>query len=121
MDWNSTEPFCYNETVLNNNLWLNYRCEYNNVVFGNNSTYFIQECLGPEIPIVTLARTSSYERLAILDSSSRLRKRLKRFSKPQMKHIIVEMEFGYKAQVRMHLPAILREYEDTTFPLVLLV
>ncbi|KAH1000742.1 hypothetical protein HUJ04_013036 [Dendroctonus ponderosae] len=68
MDWNSTEPFCYNETVLNDNLWLNYRCEYNNVVFSNNSSYFIQECLGPEIPIVTLARTSSYERLAILDS-----------------------------------------------------
>ncbi|KAH1006673.1 hypothetical protein HUJ05_007383 [Dendroctonus ponderosae] len=121
MDWNSTEPFCYNETVLNDNLWLNYRCEYNNVVFSNNSSYFIQECLGPEIPIVTLARTSSYERLAILDSSSRLRRRMKRFSKPQMKHITVEMEFGYKAQVRMYLPAILREYEDTTFPLVLLV
>uniref|UniRef100_A0AAR5P3N3 Venom dipeptidyl peptidase 4 n=1 Tax=Dendroctonus ponderosae TaxID=77166 RepID=A0AAR5P3N3_DENPD len=46
---------------------------------------------------------------------------MKRFSKPQMKHITVEMEFGYKAQVRMYLPAILREYEDTTFPLVLLV
>ncbi|KAL1502246.1 hypothetical protein ABEB36_007417 [Hypothenemus hampei] len=110
-----------NETILNENLWLYYVCNYNNIIFSKNSSYFIQECLGPEVPIVILARTLPYGRLAILDSGSKLRRRLKKFCKPQEKRISVEIEYGYKAQVRLYLPAVLREYEETTFPLILLV
>ncbi|XP_066258567.1 inactive dipeptidyl peptidase 10 isoform X2 [Euwallacea similis] len=117
---NITSSF-FNETELNDNLWATYRCDYNNIIFSKNSSYFIQECLGPEVPIVVLARTFPYSRSVILDSSARLRKRMKKFSQPQEKRISVEIEFGYKAQVRLYLPAVLREYEDVTFPLVLLV
>ncbi|CAH1126725.1 unnamed protein product [Ceutorhynchus assimilis] len=121
IDKNRTELLNFNETVLNENLWLNYRCDYNKIIFSKNFSYFIQECLGPEVPIVILARTFPYCRILILDSSAKLRRRVKRISPPQEKCISVEIEFGYKAQVRLYLPAILREYEDTTFPLVLLV
>ncbi|XP_030754520.1 inactive dipeptidyl peptidase 10 [Sitophilus oryzae] len=118
---NTTESNPFNETILNQNMWLNYQCDYNNVILSKGASYFIQECLGPDIPIVVLARTLPNIRLAVLDTSNKLRKRVNRFSSPQEKSISVEIEFGYKAQVRLYLPAILREYEDTTFPLVLLV
>ncbi|XP_076260246.1 inactive dipeptidyl peptidase 10 isoform X2 [Rhynchophorus ferrugineus] len=121
LDRNNTFIDSLNETVLNNNLWLNYPCEYNNIIFSKSASYFVQECLGPNIPIVVLAKTLPNIRLAVLDTSNKLRKRVKRFSAPQEKSISVEIEFGYKAQVRLYLPAVLREYEDTTFPLVLLV
>ncbi|XP_050308297.1 inactive dipeptidyl peptidase 10 isoform X3 [Anthonomus grandis grandis] len=111
----------FNETILNENMWMSYRCNYNHIFFSKNLSYFIQECLGPEIPIVILAKTHPYSRLAVLDTSSKLRRRIKKFSPPQEKHISVEIEFGYRAQVKLYLPASLREYEDCTFPLVLLV
>jgi len=117
---NITSPE-FNETILTETMWATYRCDYNQIVFSNNSSYFVQECLGPEVPIVVLAKTFPYVRLTILDGSPKLRRRLRKYSKPQEKSISVEIEFGYKAQVRLYLPAVLREYEDVTFPLILLV
>lgn len=77
--------------------------------------------MGPEIPIVLLVKTSSNARRVILDTSYKLRRKVRKFSPPQMKTISVEIEFGFKAQVRLYLPGILREYEDITFPVILLV
>ncbi|XP_049817276.1 inactive dipeptidyl peptidase 10 [Aethina tumida] len=110
-----------NETLAMKSLMLDYTCDFNNVIFSKNFKYYIQECLGPEIPIVALVRTSTNSRLAVLDSSHKLRRKVKKLSPPQIKTISVEIEFGYKAQVRLYLPQVLREYEDVTFPLILIV
>ncbi|CAH1163711.1 unnamed protein product [Phaedon cochleariae] len=121
IDMNSTFSEDINDTKINNSLWLDYPCDYNNVIFSKYFKYYIQECLGPEIPIVLLVKTSSNTRRVILDTSLKLRKKIRKISPPQTKTISVEIEYGFKAQVRLYLPGILREYEDVTFPLVLLV
>uniref|UniRef100_A0A6P7GH46 Venom dipeptidyl peptidase 4 n=1 Tax=Diabrotica virgifera virgifera TaxID=50390 RepID=A0A6P7GH46_DIAVI len=121
VDQNSTFSESQNETTINNSLWLDYPCDYNNVIFSKNYNYYIQECLGPEIPIVLLVKTSTNTRRVILDTSFKLRKKVRKLSPPQTKTISVEIEYGFKAQVRLYLPGILREYEDITFPIVLLV
>ncbi|XP_074026829.1 inactive dipeptidyl peptidase 10 isoform X3 [Leptinotarsa decemlineata] len=119
-DANSTNETT-NDSMIKNSLWLDYPCDYNNVIFSKFYKYYIQECLGPEIPIVFLVKTSSNTRRVILDTSYKLRKRVRKFSLPTMKSFSVEIEYGFRAQVRLFLPAILREYEEVTFPLILLV
>lgn len=121
IDINNTFTDNINETILNNTLYMDYPCDFNNVIFSKNYKYFIQECLGPEIPIVLLVKTSTNTRRAVLDTSFKLKRKVKKFSPPQIKTITVEIEFGYKAQVRLYLPPVLREYEDVTFPLILQV
>nr|CAI5827942.1 unnamed protein product [Callosobruchus analis] len=121
IDVNSTFAENLNETVISHSLWLDYPCDYNNVIFSKNYKYYVQECLGPEIPIVLLVKTSTNARRAILDTSFKLRRRVRKFSPPQVKTISVEIEYGFKSQVRLFLPGVLREYEETTFPLILLV
>ncbi|XP_018579653.1 inactive dipeptidyl peptidase 10 [Anoplophora glabripennis] len=121
IDANVTFTENMNETMISNSLWLDYPCDYNNVIFSRNFKFYIQECLGPEIPIVLLVKTSSNARRVVLDTSFKLRRKVRKLSPPQVKTISVEIEFGYKAQVRLYLPGGLREYEDVTFPLILLV
>lgn len=124
IDFNTTALYYqdyFNETVVNTSLLANYECDYNDVMFSKSYKYYIQECLGPNIPVVFLVETSTNTRLAVLDNSAKLRKKMKNMSGPQIKTIQVEIEFGYKAQVRLYLPPILREYEEVTFPLILLV
>ncbi|KAJ8966471.1 hypothetical protein NQ314_003505, partial [Rhamnusium bicolor] len=121
IDINMTFSENMNETMINNSLWLDYPCDFNNVIFSKNYKYYIQECLGPEIPIVLLVKTSTNTRRVVLDTSFKLRRKVRKLAPPQIKTISVEIEFGYKAQVRLYLPGVLREYEDVTFPLILLV
>ncbi|KAJ8971847.1 hypothetical protein NQ317_005834, partial [Molorchus minor] len=121
VDTNVTNSERTNDSTISNSLWLDYPCDFNNVIFSRNYRYYIQECLGPEIPIVFLVRTSTNTRTAVLDTSFKLRRKVRKLSPPQVKTITVEIEFGYKAQVRLFLPGVLREYEDVTFPLILLV
>lgn len=111
----------FNETMLNSSLMADYQCDYNNVIFSKTFRYYIQECLGPDIPVVFLVETAQNMRLAVLNEGEKLRKKAKKLSDPQVKTIQVEIEFGYKAQVRLFLPPVLREYEDVAFPLILLV
>lgn len=110
-----------NESMINDSLLVNYACDFNNVIFSKNYKYYIQECLGPNIPVVFLVETATNTRLAVLDGSIKLRNKVKDLSSPQIKTIQVEIEDGYKAQVRLYLPPVLREYEEVTFPLILLV
>ncbi|XP_015837624.1 inactive dipeptidyl peptidase 10 isoform X3 [Tribolium castaneum] len=110
-----------NETMINNSLLGNYACDFNNIIFSKNYKYYIQECLGPNIPVVFLVETATNTRLAVLDASVKLTRKVKNLSAPQIKTIQVEIEDGYRAQVRLYLPPILREYEEVTFPLILLV
>lgn len=109
-----------NETIINSSLLVNYPCDFNNVIFSKNYKYYIQECLGPNIPVVFLVETATNIRLAVLDGSEGLRTKIESISAPQIKTIQVEIEFGYKAQVRLYLPPVLREYEEITFPLILI-
>ncbi|XP_044263451.1 inactive dipeptidyl peptidase 10 isoform X3 [Tribolium madens] len=110
-----------NETMINNSLLVNYACDFNNIIFSKNYKYYIQECLGPNIPVVFLVETATNTRLAVLDAGVKLKRKVKNLSAPQIKTIQVEIEDGYRAQVRLYLPPILREYEEVTFPLILLV
>ncbi|XP_063919511.1 inactive dipeptidyl peptidase 10 isoform X1 [Zophobas morio] len=114
-------PDFMNESMINDSLLVNYACDFNNVIFSKNYKYYIQECLGPNIPVVFLVETATNTRLAVLDGSIKLRNKVKDLSSPQIKTIQVEIEDGYKAQVRLYLPPVLREYEEVTFPLILLV
>lgn len=114
-------PDYMNETMINTSLLVDYICDYNNVIFSKTYKYYIQECLGPKIPVVFLAETATNARLAVLDAAIKLRKKIKSMSAPQVKTIQVEIEFGYKAQVRLYLPPALREYEEVSFPMILLV
>lgn len=83
--------------------------------------YYIQECLGPDVPVLFLVETHTNIRMAVLNAGTSLRNRVHAICAPHIKTIQVEIEYGYKAQVRLFLPSILREYEDITFPMILLV
>lgn len=123
LDLNMTfyDPEYANETILNNTLLADYKCDYNNIVFSNSFRYYIQECQGPDVPVIFLVETATNLRLAVLDAAIPLRKRVDILSAPQIKTIQVEIEYGYKAQVKLFLPSVLREYEDVAFPMILLV
>lgn len=77
--------------------------------------------MGPDIPVVFLVETATNIRLAVLDSGQTMRSKVRALSKPQIKKFQVEIEAGYKAQVRLFFPPILREYEEVAFPMILLV
>ncbi|KAG8224551.1 hypothetical protein J437_LFUL002155, partial [Ladona fulva] len=123
-------------------------CLFTNAIFSPRARYLVHECLGPDPPVVTLVDagaivatssdahvslsstdtlggsstppTNAYEaRVAILDTNDKLREHLSAMALPQVKTFQVEVENGYHAQVRLHLPPGLREYEEMTFPLVL--
>lgn len=110
-----------NETELRQAMFLDYNCNYNNIIFSIGYKYYVHECLGPNVPVVFLVETATNYRIAVLDSSTSLRMRIGNLSNPQIKKIEVEIEDGYKAQVKLFLPQVLREYEDVTFPLILVV
>ncbi|KAF4520670.1 hypothetical protein B566_EDAN006346 [Ephemera danica] len=66
-------------------------CKFSDALFSPGSArFYVHECLGPDPPSVWLVRTFE-----------------------------VALEGGFKAQVRLHLPPGLREYEEMMFPLVL--
>lgn len=113
-----------NGTVLINNtkLWL-LPCEYNKITFSPSYKYYIQECLGPDVPITYLVETNTNYRIAILDSKAALRKQIAKLAAPQVNEFSVEIkikESKYRVQVRLFYPPGLREYEEITFPLILL-
>lgn len=139
-DYNSTQPWTcltckphvddrtydsssdvMNETLRGLAMLSNYNCEYNNIIFSGSNKYYIQECLGPSVPVVFLVETATNYRVAVLSSSNQLRNDIKNFAAPQLKRISVTIEGEYIAQVRLFLPPILREYEEVTFPTILLV
>lgn len=110
-----------NETVLNASMMMQYRCDYNNIIFSISYRYYVQECLGPDVPALFLVETATNSRVAVLDAATQLRSRVAMLSAPHVKTIQVEIEYGYRAQVKLFLPSVLREYEDVTFPMVLVV
>ncbi|KAK9732357.1 Prolyl oligopeptidase family [Popillia japonica] len=110
-----------NDTLNNPSTLSNYRCEYNNVIFSQSFKYYVQECLGPDVPVVFLVETGTNYRVAVLSTGSSLRDDIQGYAAPQVKRISVTIEGEYIAQVRLYLPPILREYEEIAFPTILLV
>ncbi|GJQ82661.1 hypothetical protein Trydic_g19678 [Trypoxylus dichotomus] len=110
-----------NETLYNISMLSHYHCEYNNVIFSYSYKYYVQECLGPDVPVIFLVETSTNYRVAVLSFGSSLRNDIHSFAAPQIKRISVTIEGEYTAQVRLYLPPVLREYEEIVFPTILLV
>ncbi|KAK4884834.1 hypothetical protein RN001_001105 [Aquatica leii] len=123
IDFNTTydESEYSNEIIFNNTMLVNYVCEYNNVIFSHSNGFYIQECLGPDIPVIFLVETATNIRLAVLNSGQTLRNKVRALSAPQIKKFQVEIEAGYKAQVKLLFPPALREYEEVAFPMILIV
>lgn len=110
-----------NESSLNNTLLIHHKCGYSNIIFSPGFKFYIQECLGADIPVTFLVETSTSYRVAVLDSYSSLRRQLSKLALPQIKQFAIDIDGKYKAQVRLYYPPGLREYEEITFPLILLL
>ncbi|XP_037959128.1 prolyl endopeptidase FAP [Teleopsis dalmanni] len=101
--------------------------------------YVLIECLGPLVPtsgiygIVNSERerasnerissntdkTEILELLLTIQNNTRLREKILRTALPQVKTFPVMISGGYHAQVRLHLPPVLREDEITRYPTIL--
>ncbi|XP_071053526.1 inactive dipeptidyl peptidase 10 isoform X2 [Onthophagus taurus] len=138
-DYNSTQPWTcltcrpqidfnktfdadyFNTTMYNNSLMAHYKCDYNNVIFSHAYKYYIQECLGPNVPVVFLVETSTNFRIAVLNFGTNLQNEVIQYAAPQIKRISVILEDEYQAQVKLFLPPVLREYEEVVFPTILYI
>lgn len=96
-------------------------CLYNNIVFSDSYKYFIQECLGPDIPVIKLFDTATNLELTVLDYSSEFRRISKEYTTPIKKKLEVDVENYQKARVQLLLPEVLQEQQDRTYPLILLL
>lgn len=94
-------------------------CLYNKIHFSKNFSYYVQECLGPEVPSIYLVETSTNTKIALLNGGDTLRKRIMQLAIPQVRTFSVEIRHGFLAQVRLFLPPGMKEDEDIAFPLVL--
>lgn len=94
-------------------------CLYNKIHFSRNFSYYVQECLGPEVPSIYLVETSTNTKIALLNGGDTLRKRIIQLAIPQIRTFSVEIRHGFLAQVRLFLPPGMKEDEDIAFPVVL--
>ncbi|XP_067000020.2 inactive dipeptidyl peptidase 10 [Anabrus simplex] len=85
---------------------------------GPSPRFCLLECLGPNTPTISLVDIKM-RLITILDAYTALKERWEGMATPQVKTFQVELKDGYHAQVRLHLPPGLREYEEMIFPLVL--
>lgn len=69
------------------------RCNYNNVIFSPSYRFYIQECLGPDVPAIYLVDTNNNYKLAELDAASALKKRVSALAVPQIKRLGVSFVF----------------------------
>lgn len=100
-------------------------CSYHNAIFSPNLLYFVLECLGPGVPTTYLYSTKNHPELpslvVVLQNNTKLKEKLSKMARPQLKTFGVHISGGYQAQVRLHLPPGLREDEITRYPLVVQV
>lgn len=94
-------------------------CQYNQILFSADYSYYVQQCLGPGTPSVYLVETQSCAKVMILHNGDLLRNRLNQIAVPQIKTFDVEIRHGFHAQVRLMLPPGMKEEEDMAFPLIL--
>ena len=89
------------------------------MIFNTNHQFFIIECLGPNVPIVTLHSAPSGKLIKILDNRTALQEEVGSLGLPIVKTFRVEISGGYHAPVRLFLPPGLREDEEFKFPMIL--
>ncbi|XP_067139148.1 inactive dipeptidyl peptidase 10-like isoform X2 [Centruroides vittatus] len=93
-------------------------CLFNNARFSLNAKYFILECLGPDIPQIEMRRTIDNKLLYVINDNKALRELVDKRTLPKIRSFKVPLHNGYKANVRLFLPAILRDDEITKYPMV---
>ncbi|KAK6630046.1 hypothetical protein RUM44_005444 [Polyplax serrata] len=100
-------------------------CSFHNAMFSSNLSYFILECLGPEVPTTSLYLTKSHSEppklVTVLQSNAKLKEKLSAKARPLIKTFSVQISGGYHAQVRLQFPPGLREDEVTKYPLIVQV
>lgn len=94
-------------------------CLYNRVHMSPDFAYYVQECLGPEVPSVYLVETQTRQKVAVLHAGDLLRQRVATVARPQIQVFQVEIRHGFHAQVRLMLPPGMRVDEDVAFPMIL--
>lgn len=94
-------------------------CLYNNIQLSHRYSYFIQECLGPNVPKTFVIDTATNKRVLVLDDGAHLTTILDQIAQPIIKKFIVGIQNGFEAQVKLYLPPMLNEEEDIAYPLVL--
>lgn len=108
-DTNSSQPWTcitcvmddFNDTTnmtknSNASMPVPQRCNYNRITFSQNYRFYVQECLGPDIPTVYLVETATNYRIAELDASLGLQKRVEALAVPQIKRIGVGLHFNQR-------------------------
>ncbi|XP_023219144.1 dipeptidyl peptidase 4-like [Centruroides sculpturatus] len=93
-------------------------CLFNNARFSPSAKYFILECLGPDIPQIEMRRTIDNKLLYVINDNKALRELVDKRTLPKIRSFKVPLHNGYKANVRLFLPAILRDDEITKYPMV---
>jgi dipeptidyl aminopeptidase/acylaminoacyl peptidase len=94
-------------------------CLYNRVHMSTDFSYYVLECLGPETPSIYLVDSALAKKIYILNDGAELAQNVLDISLPQVKTFSVEIRDGYHAQVRLLLPAMAKEDEEVSFPLIL--
>ncbi|XP_055384711.1 inactive dipeptidyl peptidase 10 [Condylostylus longicornis] len=110
-DENSTDKDCAIQSSK--------ECLYNEIYFSKDYSYYIQECLGPDVPSVHVVESESNQIVKILTISEDLRSKLGQLALPQIRTFSVEIRHGFQAQVRLYLPPGMKEDEEIAFPLIL--
>ncbi len=83
----------------------NSTCSYNSVSFSTDLTYYIHDCLGPDIPESVLRLTDTGEVLYPLEENARLRRTVEEKAMPEDLYLDVPLSSGYTAKVRMRVPS----------------
>lgn len=115
----------YNSSTMSSSVkWYNQvdeatSCLFNNVRLSHRYSYFIQECLGPNIPSTFIVNTITHSRVFTLDDGNYLREKLDPVAVPIIKKFSVVIKNDLEAQVKLYLPPMLDEEEDLAYPLIL--
>ncbi|XP_035774892.1 uncharacterized protein LOC118457414 isoform X2 [Anopheles albimanus] len=94
-------------------------CLFNRVVFNEDYTYYVQECLGPDSPSTYLVEAASERKVRVLNDGNELREQLAQLAKPQILTFSVQIKYDFNAQVKLFLPPGVKEDDDLQLPLIL--
>ncbi len=67
-------------------------------------TYYLHSCKGPSVPETALRRSKDHLVVSILEDNADVQTKLATKATPQDVYLEVDVEGGFKAQVRMRLP-----------------
>jgi len=93
------------------------RCLWNDAKFSVDGTYWVWTCQGPEtVPLVRIMNTITNEILYTWEENDELHNKLMQKALPSQMDLMVEVEGGFKAQVRILLP---HDFDETKkYPMI---